>query len=279
MWKKVFFTAILTGTFMIINAQQMSVMTYNIRFDNPKDFENRWDMRKNFLVNQLKFYEPGIVGTQEGLYHQVEFLDKALKNYRYFGVGRDNGKKQGEFSAVYYDTTRFRVLKHATFWLSETPGKVSVGWDAALERICTHGYFEHKLSGKKFWVFNTHFDHVGDTARTRSVDLIMKKIDELNKEKDPVVLMGDFNLEPTSPPIHKLGSKLKDAAGAYTKVSLGPEGTYNGFDYTKKPARRIDYIFVSGDVEVRKYAVLRDSKDYKFPSDHFPVYVKLKFIE
>jgi endonuclease/exonuclease/phosphatase family metal-dependent hydrolase len=279
MWKNFIITAILTGVFMSANAQQISVMTYNIRFDNPKDFENRWDMRKNFLVNQLKFYEPGILGTQEGLYHQVEFLAKALKDYQYFGVGRDNGEKQGEFSAVYYDTTKFKVLEHSTFWLSETPGEVSTGWDAALERICSYGYFEDKKTGRQFWVFNTHFDHVGDTARAESVDLILRKMDALNKENDPVILMGDFNLEPTSPPIHRLTSRLKDAAETYTKVSFGPGGTYNAFDYTKQAKRRIDYIFVSGDIEVRKYGVLRDSKNYKFPSDHFPVYGTLRFGE
>lgn len=267
---------ILAGGVFMGYSQKMAVMTYNIRFDNPKDYGDNWNNRKKWLVDQLAFYEPGIFGIQEGLVHQVDYLDRYLTEYEYIGVGRDDGGDQGEFSAVYYDTTQFNVLRNSTFWLSETPAEVSVGWDAALERICTWGLFEHKASNKKFWVFNTHFDHVGDTARKKSARLIVDKIHALNDVGHPVVLMGDFNLEPDSDGIQFLSNHFRDAKKYSSIVNVGPEGTYNGFDYSRPATRRIDYIFVSENVHVKKYGVLSDPVDGRYPSDHFPVYVTLE---
>ncbi|MFP4526297.1 MAG: endonuclease/exonuclease/phosphatase family protein [Bacteroidales bacterium] len=259
--------------------RQISIMTYNIRFDNPNDEQNTWESRKDFLVDQLRFHEPSIIGTQEGLLHQIQYIDNKLNDYHYFGVGRDNGKEEGEFSAVFYDSTEYDLLKDSTFWLSETPGEPSVGWDAALERICTWGLFEHKATSEKFWVFNTHLDHVGKIARQNSVRLIMEKINILNGSDFPVILMGDFNLEPKSQPIQELNKEFHDSKKHSKIVSFGPEGTYNGFDYNEDVSRRIDYIFVSPDVKVMKYGVLSDAIEGKYPSDHFPVYVTIQLFE
>ncbi|KOF03234.1 endonuclease/exonuclease/phosphatase [Roseivirga seohaensis subsp. aquiponti] len=259
----------------LIGQTPIKVMTYNIRYDNPNDGENHWELRKRWLANQINFIEPDVLGIQEGLAHQVTFLEDALPTYNHIGVGRDDGKEAGEYTAIFYKSENLELINQNTFWLSETPEKPSVGWDAALERICTYALFQHKVTNQKFWVFNTHFDHVGDTARANSVDLITTEIRKLNMENLPVFLMGDLNLEPDSEPIQKLSSRMNDARHYSTDLVFGPKGTFNGFKHNEPVTRRIDYIFTNPyKVEVRKYAVLSDSKDKKYPSDHLPVVVE-----
>jgi len=260
----ILFTFLLTFT---LHAQDLSVMTYNIRLDWGTD-ENRWDNRKELMVNQLKFYEPDFLGIQEGLPHQVKFLDSALADYNYIGVGREDGKAKGEFSAICYKK-QFKLLEGSTFWLSPTPEKPSVGWDAALPRICTYGLFEG--NGKQFWVFNTHFDHKGENARVESMKLILSKIKELNKKGLPVILMGDLNVTPDEQPIQEMKKVLKDSREIADKVH-GPDATFNGFEFDETPENRIDYIAVDDQVKVMKYAVLTDSFEQRYISDHFAVF-------
>jgi len=256
-----------------IQAQNLQFMTYNLRYDNPNDGENRWDLRKEFLRDQLKFFEPDVMGIQEGLKHQLDYLDGELSAYSYIGVGRDDGKEKGEYTAIFYKAERLNLIKESTFWLSESPDEISVGWDAALERICTYALFEEKGSGAKFYVFNTHFDHRGEKARRKSAQLILKQIKTLNEENYPVILMGDLNLTPDTKAIKSISKKLEDSRYA-AKVAFGPDATFTGFDFSKAPQRRIDYIFASDNIEVRKYAVLTDSQNQKYPSDHFPVFIE-----
>ena len=153
--------------------QSHSIMSYNIRYDNEWDKVNSWEIRKDEVIKLIYEYDPGIIGIQEGLLNQVRYINNAFNNYDYFGVGRDDGKDRGEFCSIFYDKTRYDLQKSSTFWLSETPGKISVGWDAALERICTYGLFLDKKKGQNFWVFNTHFDHIGSIAREKSAELIL----------------------------------------------------------------------------------------------------------
>ncbi|MGY5851364.1 endonuclease/exonuclease/phosphatase family protein [Salegentibacter sp. F14] len=256
-------------------AQVIEAMSYNIKYQNESDGENSWSKRKDFLTNQIKFYEPQILGVQEAVLGQLNHLENEMNNYKYIGVGRDDGKEAGEFSAIFYKLSKIDILDHGTFWLSETPGQVSVGWDAAMERICTYGKFRDKTSGKDFWVFNTHFDHIGKKARANSAKLIYEKISQLNTEGLPVILMGDLNLEPDTEGIHFLSEKMNDSKNI-AELDFGPEGTFNGYDFSKPVKRRIDYIFTSDDIKVLKYAVLSDSWELKYPSDHLPVFVKLK---
>lgn len=228
------------------------------------------------ILEQLLFYEPVVFGIQEGMHHQVQYLDDSLPGYDYAGVGRDDGQTGGEYSAIYYDRSLFTLLKDHTFWLSETPGEPSVGWDAALERICTGVLLRHKKSRRQVWVFNTHFDHVGEQARRNSARLVVEKIEELNDGSHPVVLMGDFNLEPDEKPIQLIAARLKDARQVTEIRPFGPEGTYNGFQFNEPVTRRIDYIFVDG-LDVIKYGVLSDPENLQYPSDHFPVMARVKF--
>lgn len=259
-----------------LQAQDLEVMSYNIRFQTENDGENSWSKRKDHLTNQIKFYEPDILGVQEAVISQLMHFENEMDNYKYIGVGRDDGKEAGEFSAIFYDLRKVDILDEGTFWLSETPGEVSVGWDAAMERVCTYGKFKEKDSDKKFWVFNTHFDHIGKEARENSARLIYEKISELNTEGLPVILMGDLNLEPDAPGIKFLSEKMNDTKKV-ADLDFGPEGTFNAYDFSKPVKRRIDYIFASEDIKVLKYAVLSDSWELKYPSDHLPVFVKLEW--
>ncbi|WP_258099403.1 endonuclease/exonuclease/phosphatase family protein [Marinoscillum pacificum] len=252
-------------------AQELKVMTYNIRLDHAGDNENNWHHRKDELVSQIKFYEPGVFGVQEALPQQLDYMDENLADYAYIGVGRDDGKRAGEFSAVFYKKTEFKLIEGSTFWLSDTPEKVSKGWDAALPRICTYGLFERISDGQKFWFFNTHFDHIGVEARVESMKLILAQIKKKNKKDYPVVLTGDLNVTPDEGPITELKKVLKDSREA-ANLAFGPDATFNGFNFTQAPQKRIDYIAVSEDIKVSKYAVLTDSFDQKYISDHFPVF-------
>jgi len=275
--KNIFLILFVIGTFLSVQGQTIDVISYNIRYDNPDDAPNHWDNRKDFLISQLDFYNPDVFGIQEGLIHQIKEIDKGLEDYTYFGVGRDYGDERGEHTAIFYNTERIKLLEESTFWLSTTPEKPSKGWDAALPRTCTYGIFENKSDGTKFMVFNTHFDHVGVKAREESSKLILEKIKELNTEDHPVVLTGDFNLENDSPGVQIIVGEMADAHIAAGENAFGPDGTFNGFEFNKPVERRIDYIFVSDDFEVLKSAILSDSKDTRYPSDHLPVFARLKY--
>ena len=256
--------------------QNISIMTYNIKLDYPKKGKNSWDNRQAFMTNQIKFHAPNVMGVQEALPNQMKDLDSLLPNYKFIGVGRDDGRNQGEYSAIFYNSQILKVVKNGTFWLSETPDEVSMGWDAVCNRVCTYGEFENIKTGQRFLVFNTHFDHVGETAKRESVHLVLGKIKELNIEGLPVVLMGDFNLEPDTENIKKITEVLADSK-SISNLVFGPKGTWNGFNFEKPVTRRIDYIFVSEEnISVIKYAVLSDSWDAKYPSDHLPVIAELE---
>ena len=256
--------------------QDHIILSYNIKYDDTMDKENNWSLRKKRLLNLLKDYNPSIIGIQEGLINQVNYIDTYLEKYKYIGAGRDDGKTKGEFCAIYFDTTFYKVLEHSTFWLSETPDLVSVGWDAALERVCTYGLFVSIYSGEKFLVLNTHFDHIGTVARIKSSELILNKIKEINKNSLPVVLMGDFNSIPDSEPIKIIEQDMIDGLRISLKNLQGPQGTFNGFDLSNPISKRIDYIFTK-NFQVLYYRHIDDRlENNNYISDHLPVMAVLK---
>ena len=249
--------------------QEIAVLSYNIRYNSPSDGLDLWDLRKAELIDQIKQLDPMSFGVQEATLAQMKDLEAGLSDYDYVGVGRDDGATKGEFSAIFYKSSEMKVLQEDTFWLSETPEKVSVGWDAALPRICTYAKFELMASKKRFWHFNTHFDHRGEIARTESAKLIVSKIADLVSSGDAVVLSGDFNAEPHKEPILFLNHSYEDPAD---RVKLqGPIGTFSGFQLDAPLDRRIDYIFTK-KVEVKTYHHL-DAKraNGRWISDHLPV--------
>ena len=262
----------------IIFPQSHSIMSYNIRYDNEWDKVNSWEIRKDEVIKLIHEYDPGIIGIQEGLLNQVRYIKDALNNYDYFGVGRDDGKYKGEFCSIFYDKTRYDLQKSSTFWLSETPGEVSVGWDAALERICTYGLFLDKRSGQDFWVYNTHFDHLGSIAREKSAELILKKVAGLNYRNLPVIIMGDFNSIPGSPPIKKIKTKLFDSFEVSVEKPKGPLGTYNAFNPFMLIDKRIDYIFTK-DFKVLSLHHIDDRlNNNNHISDHLPVLIHAQWL-
>jgi len=258
-------------------SQHLEVMTYNIRLDVASDGENAWPNRKDFLSSQVLFYSPDILGVQEARPNQMVDLKNALKGYNSIGIGRDSGN-EGEYSAIFYHSNKVKVENENTFWLSETPNEVSKGWDAAYPRICTYGLFTLLESKQKIWVFNTHLDHVGPKAQLEGIKLILKKIKTLNIDDFPVIVMGDFNVEPNSELITNLKQTLNDSK-EIAEITFGSNGTFNGFKFDELVTRRIDYIMLSKSpkIEVKKYGVLTSSIDLKYPSDHFPVFIKLQF--
>ncbi len=260
-----------------VNAQSIKVMTYNIRLDVAVDGENDWTHRKDYFTAQIQFYEPDIFGVQEAMPHQVTDIGAALPAYSYIGTGRD-GIGKGESSNIYYKTGRFKLKEQNTFWLSEAPDTVSKGWDAAYRRVCTYGLFKDKKTKKIFWLFNTHLDHVGEQARTKGIELIVSKIAALNKNYYPVIFMGDFNSEPGTERVIGLKKEMDDCRDVSAEKPFGPSGTFNGFKHNEPVTKLIDYIFISKNagIKVKKYAILSDSKDLRYPSDHLPVYAEIE---
>jgi endonuclease/exonuclease/phosphatase family metal-dependent hydrolase len=229
------------------------------------------------LTKTLDRQSPDFIGMQEVLKRQLDYLLENLPEYRSIGVGRDNGKEGGEFVPVLYQYERFRLLDDGTFWLSPTPADTaSVGWDAALTRICTWGKFLEINTGKEIFFLNTHFDHMGKTARAESARLIL---DFIEKETTglPVILTGDFNCSPDEEPYRILADDkkgLQDACLSVNSPESCTEGTFNGFETTEN-LPRIDMVFVKGNWEVNSYEILRIKRGKMFISDHFPVVVGL----
>ena len=258
-------------------AQNLKVMTFNIRLALDSDGENSWTNRQKEALGLMNYYHPDFFGVQEAVPQQMVDIRNGLKNYSSVGVGRDDGADKGEYSAVFYDTTKLKVLESGTFWLSETPEKPSKGWDAAYNRICTYALFKMKKGGKKFWAFNVHFDHVGNVARVNSARLILEKITKFNTRNYPVVLMGDFNLTEDSEPIKIISKNMNDSFYHTKTPHYGPQGTFTAFDVTKIPENRIDYFFVKG-FEVLSNRTVNDRREnLLYPSDHFPVIAELSF--
>jgi len=273
--------ALLLGTGLLpalstLHAQAVRLMSYNIRYDNPADGEDAWPVRRELLAAQLRFHQPDVLGVQEALHHQLSWLQAQLGPYARVGVGRDDGGSKGEYAAILYRTDRFELLDSATFWLSPTPDKPSVGWDAALPRVCTRVLLQEKTSGRRLWVYNTHFDHMGENARLQSALLLVDSLRAISSTEAGVVLMGDLNAEAQQPPVQALGSWLQDAMEASQQPPFGPEGTFNGFRFQEPVRLRIDYIFTKRGMPVERFATLSDSRNCHYPSDHLPVVADIR---
>lgn len=260
------------------NAQRenaINIISYNIRLNVASDGENAWPKRKDNVKALVRFHDADILCVQEALPLQVDELLENT-NYAMEGVGRDDGKRAGEFSAIYFDKSRFIKKDGGTFWLSETPEKPSKGWDAALNRVCSWVRLFDKKNKKEFLVFNTHYDHIGVQARIESAKLLKRKIQEI-APKLPVVFTGDLNVTPETAAIATIKSFLIDAKEASVEPAYGPVGTFNAFKFDSPLKDKIDYIFVNKGFKVQKFGVLSDSKDLRYPSDHLPIIARLSF--
>lgn len=289
MIKTLFCALALGSAACLANAQTLNVASYNVRYNNPEDTVagNGWKQRCPVVSSIIRFHDFDIFGAQEVTNPQLKDLLKNLSQYNYIGVGRDDGKTEGEYAAIFYRTDLFTCLENGHFWLSEDTTKSNLGWDAVCIRICTWGKFEDKRTHRRFWFFNAHTDHVGVIAQRESSKLILRKIKEMCGT-DPVILTGDFNVDQNSECYAVLHDSniLKDT---YDKAELryAENGTFVDWDPNTYTPSRIDHIFVSKDFEVKKYGILTDTYRAKnkqtgnyeahTPSDHFPVKAVLTF--
>ncbi|MBD3267707.1 endonuclease [bacterium] len=266
-------------SFSLAEAQSIRVMTFNIRYNNPGDGINAWPNRKDHVADMFKKHKADLAGLQEALMGQIEDLEQRLPGYAWIGVGRDDGKKAGEFSPIFYRKNRFEVLQHDTFWLSKTPDRAGTSsWNSACNRVCTWGKFKNKQSGKVFYLFNTHLDHRSQEARDEGIQLIVKRTQKYAKQA-PTVLTGDLNSGEPSFPIRflsgkekagELKSNFKDAKYQSKQDPTGPTVTFTNWKELGRGNSPIDYIFVRNNVTVLEHT-LDDKYEGYFPSDHLPV--------
>jgi endonuclease/exonuclease/phosphatase family metal-dependent hydrolase len=254
--------------------QTLKVMTYNLRYDTPQDGVNAWPKRKDKVIALIRKEAPGILGVQEALHHQLEAIRSDLPHYEYVGAGRDDGKQKGEYSAVFFDKNKFKAVDSNTFWLSETPESPgSKSWDAAITRVVTWVKLTVIGSGDTVFVVNTHFDHIGKVAREKSAQLIKEQIAPLAGHL-PVILTGDFNVEPTDAAYKTITDgkvyNFRDAGHGDTT------GTTCSFKVNSVPCRRIDFIFYGEGWNVHGYKVVDDNDGEYYPSDHLPVIASLE---
>ena len=260
--------------------KSIRVMSFNIRYGTANDGEDHWSKRKEFLVETITTFGPDLLGTQETLLEQRDFISTRMAGYESFGVGRDDGKDRGEMAALFYRTSRFEKIGGGHFWLSETPESVgSKGWDAALPRIATWVKLRDRkdVDSKPLFFLNTHFDHRGKLARQEAARLIRKKIQELGADCK-LVVTGDFNADAGSDPYIAL---FADADGKLSPIvdtfrianpkMVGGEGTFSGFKVEQVSGPRIDWIGCSRNYQVISAGIDRTARDGHTPSDHFPV--------
>ena len=259
------------------SATSLSVMTFNMRYDNPEDGQNNWRFRRERIAGVIKAQEVDVLGTQELLSNQFDDLSGLLTGYQGVGVGRLDGAESGEYCAVFFRTDRFTLLDSGTCWLSETPEVVgSLGWDGACERIATWVVLRDR-DGRELFFIDTHLDHVGQVARDEGVSLLMKRIETLSGGR-PVILTGDFNSEPGSSVVAHVQKDgvLRDAKAIAAQRS-GTDWSFSDFGQIPEAERPLlDYIFVSGDIEAVRYEVLPDTFDGGYVSDHAPVMAVVK---
>ena len=300
--KKLFLSSVSLLFALAMSAQSIFVGTYNIRYQNSGDEKNGnvWATRCKVICDMINFEAPDVFGTQEVLIGQLRDLRAGLDNYDFIGVGRDDGKEAGEYSALFYKKDHLTLLNNGNFWLNETPDKPKLGWDAACIRICTWGEFKQKQTGFHFFHFNLHMDHVGIVARREAAKLIVKKIREIAKGT-PVIVTGDFNVDQNNE-IFKIFTDsgiLKDSYSA-ARLRFAENGTFNSFDTGLWSSSRIDHVFVSPEFAVDRYGILTNAywtqkeadaqkgndapseielnkRDRRAPSDHYPVMVHMEY--
>ena len=271
--------SLLSGFF--VAAQDLRVATYNLRYINKIDSinGNGWAMRSPVITALIRFHDFDVFGTQEGYKNQLDDITDALPQYVYYGRGRDDGKDKGEHSAIFYKKDKFKLLDKGDFWLSQTPDKPSLGWDATCcNRICSWVYLQDKKSGKKFYFFNAHFDHQGVQARQESSKLVLQKMKDI-AGKVPAMFTGDLNGSQSSDWYKAIANSglLKDTY-FQVKYPYANNASFNGFGATKSDNNEIiDHIFISDDFAVKKWGLLTDTYHGKYPSDHFPVVAEISF--
>ena len=253
----------------------LKVMSYNIRMGSAKDGTNSWEFRYPATALMLEDQKPDVFGVQEAFNYQIRFIEDNFEDYDCVGVGRDDGKQKGEFMSIFWNKKTVKMIKWGTFWLSETPEKPSMGWDAACKRTATWALMKDKKTGKQFYFVNTHLDHRGTEARKKGLELIVSRIAEINPKGYPMVLTGDFNVKPDNATLKDLDSKMQSARKIAPRTDNHP--TFNNWGKIK-PDMVIDYIYVSGFSACPEYHTVTEKYGtWKYVSDHYPITAKLIF--
>ena len=267
---------LLSATTLGVKAQEITIGSFNIRYDNKSDTGNLWVKRAPIVSDLIRFHGFDVLGVQEGLKNQIDDISNALPEYTRYGKGRDDGKDGGEHSVIYYKKDRFKLIKSGDFWLSETPDKPGLGWDATCcNRICSWVYLQDLKTNKKFYTFNVHFDHQGVVARVESGKLMVAKIKEI-AGSEPALLTGDFNGDRNSD-WYKTIATSAVVADVHSKVKFpyANNSSMNGFR-TPRSMAVIDHIFMSKQFTANKWGILTDTYFGKYPSDHFPILAKVE---
>lgn len=254
---------------------ELKVMSYNIRMGVAKDGTNSWEFRCPATIEMLKDQQPDIFGVQEAFEYQIKFIEEYCRNYKSVGVGRDDGKKKGEYMSIFWNKKRVKLIKWGTFWLSETPDKPSKGWDAHCMRTATWALMKDKKTGRKFYYVNTHLDHKGKEAQKNGLKLIVDRIESINPQGYPMVLTGDFNIKPDNKALTDLDARMQSAR----KVAAVTDShnTFNGWS-VKPTDMVIDYIYISGFSACPEYqTVTKKYADRTFVSDHYPIFARVVF--
>lgn len=275
------------GAVASTSLQEMTMVTFNIRWPSDEDGPNRWEERKGVFMDVLRELDPDVMGVQEAFAFQLEEICETFPDLRYVGVARDDGKEEGEFSALFYRADRFSCLDSGTFWLSDTPDVIgSNTWEAACNRVCTWARLRDEATQQELLVYNAHLDHESATAREKSMPLIERKLrGERNGADLPVVVMGDFNAGPDSAPLRFWLGDAGSLGGEEAKSSVklenslrheedGKQATFHGWKGHIE-GRQIDYILLSEPFELKASAIVRTERDGQFPSDHYPVMARV----
>jgi endonuclease/exonuclease/phosphatase family metal-dependent hydrolase len=264
---------LLTATATFTKAQQFKIGTYNLRNANGGDSTagNGWGQRYPWITKLMLFEDVDIFGTQEGKHHQLVNMADSMPGYKWLGIGRDDGKQAGEYSAIFYNSDKFKVLKTGDFWMSTITDKPNKGWDAVLPRICTWAQFKELKTGFTFYFFNLHMDHIGVVARRESAKLVLAKIKQMAGAM-PTILTGDFNVDQTSDSYAVINNSglLKDSY-VLSPMKMAPSNTFNEFNANTDGDKRIDHIFVTKQFKVKRYGILTNTYHGRTPSDHYPV--------
>jgi endonuclease/exonuclease/phosphatase family metal-dependent hydrolase len=262
-------------------SEPLTVMSFNIRYGTANDGDDHWTLRREFLFDVMRQADADLVGLQEALDAQIAELLRALPQYGVVGVGRDDGRTKGEYAAILYRRDRFHVSDAGTFWFSDTPEVVaSTSWGNRITRICTWARFVDR-DGRAFWHYNVHLDHQSQPSRERSTALLAERIAARRAPAEPVVVTGDFNVGEANPALKRLTAPLPSAPAPFVdtfRVRYPAEarvGTFNGFKFEQTGGEKIDYVLVLPGTDVLDAAIIRTSRNNRYPSDHFPVTARI----
>lgn len=274
--KKIFAGIALLFLSTSIFANTFTVMSYNVRCGlcEPADSVNNWSKRKYLVAHLIKMHNPDIIGLQEAELFQVQDLADMLKDYSWMGVGREDGKDKGETTAILFRHGRFALQGQQTLWLSETPLQASRGWDAAYRRTLSIAKLLDVPTKKPVYIFNTHLDNEGENARQEGAKLLLREIEKIDPATT-VVVTGDFNITAAAASYNIITQALSDAEKISATPATGGKKTYNAFGEDKEPDNKIDYVFVRKPVKVLSHQVDATTYNSLYPSDHFPIIVKL----